>query len=183
MTLPRKACAVIFDMDGLMFDTESLYRDAIITTASASGLDTPLPLILSTIGLSGEATRAVYDGHFGQGFDFDMFWTAVSKQFYELTKSQLRLKAGVGELLDALDDARLPRAIATSSRHEDVRHHLAAHGLLDRFQAIVARGDYSRGKPNPDPFLAAAERLQVEPGHVLPWRIPTMVCVPRPAQV
>jgi beta-phosphoglucomutase-like phosphatase (HAD superfamily) len=44
-----------------------------------------------------------------------------------------------------------------------VQHHLAAHGLLDRFQAIVARGDYARGKPNPEPFLKAAERLGVEP--------------------
>ena len=64
---------------------------------------------------------------------------------------QLRLKAGVVELLDVLDELGLPRAIATSSRHEDVRHHLSAHGLLDRFRAIVAQGDYVRGKPNPDP--------------------------------
>jgi beta-phosphoglucomutase-like phosphatase (HAD superfamily) len=44
-----------------------------------------------------------------------------------------------------------------------VRHHLSAYGLLDRFQAIVAQGDCVRGKPNPDPFLKAAEQLGVEP--------------------
>ncbi len=76
---------------------------------------------------------------------------------------QLCLKAGVVELLDFLDDAGLPRAIATSSRHEDVRHNLGLHGLLDRFQAVVARGDYPHGKPHPDPFLKAAERLGVAP--------------------
>jgi HAD superfamily hydrolase (TIGR01509 family) len=76
---------------------------------------------------------------------------------------QLRLKAGVIELLDFLDGAGLPRAIATSSRHEDVQHNLGLHGLLDRFETIIARGDYSRGKPHPEPFLKAAERLGVEP--------------------
>jgi HAD superfamily hydrolase (TIGR01509 family) len=76
---------------------------------------------------------------------------------------QLCLKAGVVELLDFLDEAGLPRAIATSSRHEDVQFNLGAQGLLDRFETIIARGDYSRGKPYPEPFLKAAERLSVAP--------------------
>jgi HAD superfamily hydrolase (TIGR01509 family) len=62
-----------------------------------------------------------------------------------------------------LDELRLPRAIATSSLPHNVRHHLAAHGLIGRFHAIVAHGDYAAGKPAPDPFLMAAERLGVEP--------------------
>lgn len=163
MKLPRKAHAVVFDMDGLIFNTEALYRDAIMVTAAESGHDVPLPFYLSTLGLSGEATRAAFQERYGAAFDFDLFWTAASKQFYELAKLQLCMKAGVVELLDFLDDARLPRAICTSSRHEDVQHHLAAHGLLDRFQTIIAHGDYARGKPNPDPFLKAAERLEISP--------------------
>jgi HAD superfamily hydrolase (TIGR01509 family) len=163
MKLPRKAHAVIFDMDGLIVDTEPLYRDAIMAAAGDGGHDMPLTLYLTMIGLSGEATRALFNERFGKGFDFDDFWTRASKRFYELAASQLRLKVGVVELLDLLDDLRLPRAIATSSHHEDVRHHLDAHGLLDRFQAVVAQGDYARGKPNPDPYLKAAERLRVEP--------------------
>jgi HAD superfamily hydrolase (TIGR01509 family) len=163
MILPRKAHAVIFDMDGLIFDTEPLYRDAIIAAAGDGGHDVPLTFYLTTIGLSGEATRALFYERFGKGFDFDGFWITASKRFCELAASQLRLKAGVVELLDLLDDLRLPRAIATSSHREDVRHHLDAHGLVDRFQAVVAQGDYARGKPNPDPYLKAAERLGVEP--------------------
>jgi HAD superfamily hydrolase (TIGR01509 family) len=77
--------------------------------------------------------------------------------------SQLYLKAEVVDLVDVLDDLYLPRAIATSSNHEYVRHHLAQHGLLDRFQIIVAQGDDARGKPNPDTFLKAAEQLGVAP--------------------
>jgi HAD superfamily hydrolase (TIGR01509 family) len=67
------------------------------------------------------------------------------------------------ELLDTLDDLRLPPAIATSSAHRTVQHHLAAQGLVGRFHEIVGHGDYTAGKPAPDPFLKAAERLEVDP--------------------
>jgi HAD superfamily hydrolase (TIGR01509 family) len=163
MKLPRQAHAVVFDMDGLIFDTEALYRDATMAAAADGGHDIPLPFYLSTIGTPIEATRMAFRERFGKQFDLDVFWTTAKKLFYEMTESQLRIKTGVVELLDLLDCARLPRAIATSSRHEDAQHHLAAHGLLDRFHTIVARGDYPRGKPNPDPFLKAAERLGVAP--------------------
>jgi HAD superfamily hydrolase (TIGR01509 family) len=163
MTLPRKAHAVVFDVDGLIFDTEPLYRDAMISAARAGGYDMKLEVYPSIIGLSVETTRALLSEHFGRRFDFAVFWATASKQYYEMAGSQLYLKAGVVDLLDVLDDLCLPRGIATSSSHEDVRHHLAQHGLLDRFQIIVAQGDYVPGKPNPDPYLKAAERLAVEP--------------------
>jgi HAD superfamily hydrolase (TIGR01509 family) len=163
MTLPRKPHAVIFDMDGLIVDNESLYRDAMIAAARDWGHDIPVGFYLSTVGVPFEAARALFSQRFGKGFDFDDFWRTTLAQFYEMAPSLLRLKAGVVELLDVLDDLRLPRAIATSARHEDVRHHLSPHSLPDRFQAIVAHGDYARGKPNPDPFLKAAELLGVEP--------------------
>jgi HAD superfamily hydrolase (TIGR01509 family) len=167
MILPRKAHAVIFDMDGLIVDTEPLYRDAIMAAACDGGHDMPLTFYLTMIGLSVEATRALFKERFGKGFDFDGFWTRASERYWELAASHLRLKVGVVELLDLLDNLRLPRAIATSSLHEDVRHHLGAHGLLDRFQAVVAYGDYARGKPNPDPYLKAAEQLGVVPTRCL----------------
>jgi len=160
--LPRNVHAVVFDMDGLIFNTEELYRDAVMAAAIAGGHDIPLPFYLSTLGTPFEATRMAFTERYGQAFDFDAFWMAARKHFYETVDIQLRLKAGVVELLDILDSAGLPRAIATSSRHENVRHHLAALGLRDRFQTVIAHGDYSRGKPNPDPFLKAAERLGVE---------------------
>lgn len=163
MPLPREVHAVVFDMDGLLFNTEAIYRDAAIAVAREAGYHLPLEFYLATIGLPGEATRARFAGLFGTTFDFDSFWTASKKRFEEATTAQLYLKAGVTELLDLLDELQLPRAIATSSRHEDARHHLDTHGLHGRFNAIVAHGDYINGKPNPDPFLTAAKRLGVDP--------------------
>jgi HAD superfamily hydrolase (TIGR01509 family) len=163
MKLPRKAQAVIFDMDGLIFNTEELYRDATMAAAADGGHDIPLAFYLSTIGTPLDATRLAFNEQFGKGFDFDAFWATASKRFHEMTKSQLSVKAGFIELLDFLDDVRLPRAIATSSRHRDVQHNLGLHALTGRFPTIVAHGDYSRGKPHPEPFLKAAERLGVAP--------------------
>ncbi|HEX4095750.1 MAG TPA: HAD family hydrolase, partial [Caulobacteraceae bacterium] len=62
---------------------------------------------------------------------------------------------------------KLPRAIATSSPHQDVERHLRHHDLKARFDVIVAGGDYPRSKPFPDPFLKAAEVLGVDPAHCL----------------
>jgi HAD superfamily hydrolase (TIGR01509 family) len=163
MKLPRKAQAVVFDMDGLLFNTEELYRDATMAAALHGGHDIPLAFYLSTIGTPLEATRIAFIEQFGKEFDFDAFWTTAKQRFDEMTRLQLRVKAGTLELLDFLDAAGLPCAIATSSRHEDVQYNLGAQGLLDRFPTIVAHGDYSRGKPHPEPFLTAAERLGVAP--------------------
>jgi HAD superfamily hydrolase (TIGR01509 family) len=167
MPLPRKAHAVVFDMDGLILDNEPIYRDAMIAAAADVGYDLTLGLYLTMVGLSTEATRTVLSEHFGKLFDCDGFWTVASRRFHEMAVSRLRLKAGVIELLNVLDDIGLPRAVATSSSREDARRALTKCGLLDRFQAVVAHGDYARGKPNPDPFLKAAERLGVEPARCL----------------
>jgi len=163
MSLPRKVQAVVFDMDGLLFDTEAIYRDAAVAVALESGHDLPIDFYLATIGLPGETTRARFAELFGTTFDFDSFWRASARRFREATAAQLYLKTGVTELLDLLDELQLPRAIATSSRHEDARHHLDTHSLQGRFNAIVAHGDYLKGKPDPDPFLTAADRLGVDP--------------------
>jgi HAD superfamily hydrolase (TIGR01509 family) len=163
MSLPRAPHAVIFDMDGLIFDTEVLYRAAMILAAQSRGHEMPLPLFLSMIGLPGDSSRRVLNDHFGEAFDVDAFWASSHEHFQGMTAARQFLKAGVIELLDALDAANLPRAIATSSGHNSVEHHLTHHGLEGRFHAVIAQGDYKRGKPHPDPFLKAAERLGVAP--------------------
>jgi len=167
MTLPRPVAAVVFDMDGLLFDTESLYRDATIAAALEAGHDMPIELYLSTIGTPLQGTREIFEAHYGAGFGFDDLWARAKQRFAAQVETQLCLKAGVVELLALLDELALPRAIATSSQHEHARHHLTAFDLTHRFHAVVAHGDYARGKPHPEPFLTAAERLGVAPAHCL----------------
>jgi len=167
MSLPREPRAVVFDMDGLIVDTEVLHREAMLAAVRARGHDMPLALYMGTIGMPGAAARGVMSGHYGPGFDVEMVWAEAARRFRELARARHYMKAGVKELLDALDRAGLPRAIATSSRHQEVDLHLSTHGLKGRFDVVVAQGDYARGKPNPDPYLTAAERLGLAPAMCL----------------
>jgi HAD superfamily hydrolase (TIGR01509 family) len=163
MMLPRMPAAIVFDMDGLLFDTETLYQEAILLAAAEGGHDVGTGVFGRTIGLPRHQVRALLLDHFGEVFPVDEFLAAWVAHFWLIAESRLQLKPGVVELLDALDELNLPRAIATSSSHHTVEHHLGAHALAGRFDAVVGHGDYAAGKPAPDPFLKAAEQLGVEP--------------------
>lgn len=161
--LPRAPQAVVFDMDGLILDTEVLYRDAFMAVAAEHDLDLPLSVFLSLIGLPRESSHAILRGHFGASFALEPLLDVVRERFRDMAATGLRLKPGVVELLDLLDEMALPRAIATSSGHEAVHHHLTMLGVFERFPTVIARGDYDRGKPDPQPFLKAAHALGMDP--------------------
>lgn len=163
MSLPRQVRAVVFDMDGLLFDSESVYRDAMMATARDAGFEMPNALFLQCVGIPWAGNVTLLKAHYGEDFDTEAFRKEATRRFHVVADAEICLKAGVVEILDYLDQARLPRAVATSSRHETVQHHLGQHGLLARFDALVAQGDYARGKPAPDPFLTAADRLGIAP--------------------
>jgi HAD superfamily hydrolase (TIGR01509 family) len=167
MTLPRKPAAVVFDMDGLLFNTESLYQDAVMLAAAEGGHQMVPDLFRQMVGLPVVQSRALLLAHFGEDFPVDAFEAAWVRYFWVIAETRLTLKPGVLELLDTLDELALPRAIATSSSHRTVERHLSAHDLLGRFDTVVGNGDYTAGKPAPDPFLTAAHRLSVEPKRCL----------------
>jgi HAD superfamily hydrolase (TIGR01509 family) len=163
MKLPRQPAAVIFDMDGLLFDTERLYGQAILTAAAEVGCPMSHDIFLQLVGGSHEVNYAFLLAHYGQDYPLQALISTWGRHFRELAAAGLPLKPGAIELLDLLDDLRVPRAIATSSTHATVEANLLVHSLADRFHGVVARGDYASGKPAPDPFLKAAERLGVAP--------------------
>src|ERR1700730_8354224 len=162
MKLPRMPAAVIFDMDGLLFDPELLYQEVIYLAAADAGHEVAVDVFNRTVGLPWAQSRTLLLSHFGDAFPVDDFEEAWMRHFWWIAETRLALKPGALELLDTLDQFRLPRAIATSSSRRTVERHLTAHNLMGRFQEIVGHGDYKRGKPAPDPFLKAAERLGVE---------------------
>ena len=167
MLFPRQIRGVVFDMDGLLVDTEAMIRSVYVELAAARGVELPHAVFQRMIGLTNEASNAVARAHFGPDFPFEAFHADVTVRAHAACEAGVALKAGAVELLDHLDAAGVPRAIATSSSHAAVKRTLGPSGILPRFDAVVAAGDYPRGKPNPDPFLAAAVRLDLAPGHCL----------------
>ena len=161
---PRQVRAVVFDMDGLLVDSEVAVRQALFDAAQAMGYEMSQGLFLQMLGRPRAENRRLAMSHFGEAFPYSDWEERVGAQ---MRAAVICLKAGVIELLDHLDQQRLPRAIATSSNRFIVDRHLGDHDLAARFDAIVAAEDVERHKPYPDPYLKAAELLGVEPQHCL----------------
>lgn len=167
MPLPRPVKAVVFDMDGLLVDTETVVYRAMQRAAGGIGSEMPFATFQRMVGLQHAHSDLILVEHFGAGFDLQSWSVAVSAHFREELAAGIALKAGVLEILDHLDAAGLPRAIATSSSLESVRASLGPHSLVDRFHALITRDVQTRGKPHPEPFLRAAEALGVDPADCL----------------
>jgi HAD superfamily hydrolase (TIGR01509 family) len=167
MDLPRKVKAVVFDMDGLLIDTEQVVLRAMQRAAGAISREMPFATFQRMVGLQNAASDLILLEHFGEGFDLDAWSQAVSAHFQEELSAGIALKAGVVELLDELDAVGLPRAIATSSSLTAVRQSLGPHSLVERFDALITRDVQTRGKPHPEPFLKAAGALGVDPADCL----------------
>jgi beta-phosphoglucomutase-like phosphatase (HAD superfamily) len=130
-------------MDGLLFDTETLYHEAIMAVATECGHEMTLVLFQRMLRGVWQNNRTLLLDHYGATFPVDAFRTAWIRHFDLIAETRLASKPGASELLDTLDELRLPKAIATSSSPHSVEHHLAAHKLTGRFDAIVAHGDYA----------------------------------------
>jgi len=163
--LPRDVEAVIFDMDGVIFDTEQLYQTALIKAVEEVGCVIDQPLLLSLVGMSWANCQTLLHERYKDAIAADNLIGSWLAHFEKLAAKGPPLKAGVLELLQYLDDAGMARAIATSAYRHDVDRNLDIHGLTHRFDAIVAHGDCPAAKPAPDPFIMAAALLEVAPPH------------------
>lgn len=156
----RRPVAVIFDMDGLILDTEPLAVRAWGAAAATLGLDFDLALAHSMIGRNFADCSALVRSHYAAPYPVDALlgrWHAAYDDIVE--REGLMLKPGVHELLDWLEGCAIPRAVATSSRRDRARAKLAQTALLPRFHDIVGGDEVARGKPAPDIYVEAARRL------------------------
>ncbi len=155
--------AVLFDMDGLLLDTEAVYIEAYHAAARTIGTIMPIELCHAMIGVPTRECEAMIQDHFGPAFSVEQFHGHFNQHARLMLDAHVPVKPGAGELLADLAGRGLPLAIATSSRATTVQRHLGRAGLLGHFKAIATRYDVERGKPHPDVYLEAARRLGVAP--------------------
>lgn len=154
---------ILFDMDGILFDTERLYIKADKQSAGEMGLEMPDALVLRLCGAGVANTRQMVMDHFGPGFDYDHFRARTVELVTDWVQTgQLRLMDGVAETFDALDAEGIPRAVASSSEEATVRSLLALSGLAPRVQAVVSGDMVQNGKPHPEIFQTAAKALGLD---------------------
>jgi beta-phosphoglucomutase-like phosphatase (HAD superfamily) len=153
---------LVFDMDGLMVDSEPLWFDVQRDFARARGGEWTPALADRCVGRGLVNTLRVMGETFRFDVDVDRDAAAIVDAFVERV-GDLSLKRGCAEIVDALDrrPSRVPRAVASSSARRLVEATLGRFGMLDRFDAVVCGDSVARPKPAPDIFLLAASRLGV----------------------
>jgi HAD superfamily hydrolase (TIGR01509 family) len=152
--------AVVFDLDGLMIDTERLDWRAWKAVGPRHGFDVDDNFLLKTIGRRLVDIEPDFDQRFGHAIRWPAFVREVARWREEYIASHgMPWKPGLTELMNFLDQRQIPRAVATSTMREEA---LARMGhMISRMHAAVFGDDVTKGKPAPDIYLMATERLGI----------------------
>jgi len=155
--------AILFDLDGLMVDSEPHSLASWEAVLAERGVTLDQLTIESILGLRIDATaRTLIDKYHLSDTESEL---ADAKTEYQIAHldGNVRPMPGLIELLDEIDRRGMPKAIASSGIRRYVEAVLRVNGLLERFSVIITGDQVARGKPAPDVFLAAAQALNVEP--------------------
>ena len=156
--------AVIFDMDGVLIDTEKHYNAAWCEAAQGAGFDFTREHALLLRSLDPKLASELMKELFGEGFDYFAIREVRRKLVAErLAKYGLEKKPGIDELLTFLHEKGIKTAVATATPIELTYQHLEKIGVKNRFDQIVSAKQVAHGKPAPDVYLYACEQIGEKP--------------------
>ena len=160
--------AVIFDMDGVILDSEQLVVQCWQKIAGKYNIDNIEKFCIAALGLNREAAKKrfvqMYDGRYGDEERYEILKSEMSAAFHKAaSEGELTLKPGVKDTLKSLTDGGIPCALATSTRREVVIPELTNLGVIEYFDKLICGDMVARSKPAPDIFLKACEELNVIP--------------------
>lgn len=164
----RRFDAVVFDMDGLMFDTEDLFFDVADSFMRDHGARFTDEMMAAMIGRRAADAGNVFHtlGKLNH-LEIADIMTEVKARFHQRMLNDSNTMPGLFRVLNHLESVGIPRAVATSSSRASAEALTAHHGIRPFFAFLVTSEDVSRGKPDPEIYLAAASRLGVDPRRVL----------------
>lgn len=162
--MTNKAKAIIFDMDGLLLDTEKLLVRFWVQAANEAGFPMKREHALSIRSLHRSFAIPYLQGLFGKDFDYLKIRSRrMELMNNHLSENPLELKEGARELLEFLNGGGVLAAVATATDFERTRDYLTRVGIFDCFDRIVCATMVERGKPAPDIYIYAADQLGAEP--------------------
>lgn len=162
--MKEKVQAVIFDMDGVIFDSERLVIECWQVIAEKHNIPDIVEICMRVQGNNRQETGKRFREKYGEDFPYETYKKEVTALFRErYGEGRLPLKPGVAEILQELKQRGVPLALASSTRSDIVKLELDEAHLLSCFDAVLGGDMAPRSKPEPDIFLAAAAALQVEP--------------------
>ena len=160
--------AVIFDMDGVLFDTEQICLDAWQTVAIKHNLGDITSACINCIGVNREKGKEIFKSTVSKDFPYDKMRDEVSVLCHEtIDKNGIPLKPGVKEILSFIKSKGLNIGLSSSTRRKTVISHLERAGIVDFFDEITCGDEVRESKPSPEIYLSTCKKLGVKPENAL----------------
>lgn len=159
--------AVVFDLDGLMLNTEDIFELAGVELLQRRGLQMTDDIRRGMMGRRAHEAFEVLKQKTGLQDDLMTLMLETKEIFGQLSENRLAMMPGLAALLELIEAKQLPKAVATSSPRPYMEYHLEKFDLLRRFDITLTAEDVTHGKPHPEIYLTAAQKLNVSPAEML----------------
>jgi HAD superfamily hydrolase (TIGR01509 family) len=159
--------AVVFDMDGLLLDTELISLKTFVASCREHHFEPDLKIYVQCIGTNSARTREILLEGYGPDFPYNEILKLWRSSYDEETGQSIPVKPGAVSLLKYLEKRPLKKAVATSSRRENAFKKLSNARILHFFDFILGGDQITRGKPDPEMYLTACRELGAEPQRCL----------------
>ena len=158
-----KIKAIIFDMDGVIFDTEMIYLKVWSEVFEKYGYKMTKEMYASVLGTGRENVKKVFLNHFGSDLKTDDMYIEKDENLAKEIEKGVPLKLGVYEILKYLKEDNFKIALATSAISKRAFKQLKQANIESFFDVVICRDEVIETKPNPEIFLKAADKLMVKP--------------------
>ncbi len=161
---------VIFDMDGLMFDTEPVWGTCWAPVCAKYGMEDRVTdeMIAGVRGCAGETMHAALRKYLGDDAPVEDIWIDEKDMVHERVATEgVPKKPGLDELLEYLHDCGIPMAVASSSTKAAIQGNLARGGIEGYFDVLLSGESLGRGKPDPLIFFETAKQLGTDPARTI----------------